>query len=187
MVEVDADDRRGERLRHVGRVEPAAEPDLEHRDVDAPPPEVRERRGRQHLEEGGVSLEHAAAHERGRRVAHVAHRAREVALADGVAVHRDPLVDPDEVRRRVAPRAEPRRAQHRVAVGRDRALAVRAGDQQRGIRALGVAHLRHERTHRLEAELDPETDALGEVQPGDAVSGETDHRGRITDNGTDSP
>ena len=175
MVEVDADDRRRHGVRHVGGVEPAAEAHLDDGHVDARPAEVREGGGGQHLEEGGVRVEDAAAHEARRRVPHRPHRPREVAVRDRAAVDRDPLVDAHEVGRRVAAGAQARGAQDRVAVGRDRALAVRARDEQRRARALGVPHLGHERAHRLEPELHPEAHPLREVEAGDAVGGEARH------------
>jgi hypothetical protein len=94
----DAHDRRGQGLDDVGRVQPAAEPDLQHRHVDPKAAEVGERRGGQHLEEGRVRLEHTPAHEPARRVADRPDRGREVAVADLAAVDRDPLVDPHQVR-----------------------------------------------------------------------------------------
>ena len=50
--------------------------------------------------------------------------------------------------------------------------------EQRRVGALGVAHLRDQRPHRLEPELHPEADALGEVRAGDAVGGERAMRRR---------
>ena len=98
MVEVDADDRRRDGLRDVGRVEAAAEADLQHGHVDPGAAEVLERRRCQDLEEGRVRLEPAPAHEPLGRVAHGAHGAAEGGVADRAAVHGDPLVDPHEVR-----------------------------------------------------------------------------------------
>ena len=138
-----------------------------------------------HLEEGRVRLEDAAADEPLGRVAHRAHRDREVAVGDRAPVDRDPLVHAHEVGRGVAAGAQARRAQRRVAVGRDRALAVRAGDQQRRVRALGVAHLGDERAHRLEPELHPEPHPPGEVETGDAVGGQWGH-GRLSLSGVRS-
>jgi hypothetical protein len=174
VVEVDAHDGRGDRLDDVRRVEPAPEADLEHGHVDPLPPEVLEGGGGQHLEERGVALEHAAAHEALGGVAHRADRGDEVARADLAAVDRDPLVEPDEVRRRVAPRPQARGPQRGVARGDDRALAVRARDEERGEGPLGVSHLGDEGAHRLEAELHAEPRALGEVA-GDTVGRQRRH------------
>ena len=132
MVEVDADDRGGDGLHDVGRVEPAAEARLEDGHVHALAAEVREGGGGRHLEEGRVRLEDPAADEPLGRVAHRAHRDREVAVGDLAPVHRDPLVHAHEVGGGVAAGAQARGAQRRVAVGRDRALAVRAGDSSDG-------------------------------------------------------
>ena len=169
---------RGERLDDVRGVEAAAEAHLEDGHVHALPAEVGEGGGGEHLEERGVRLQDAPADEALGRVAHVPHGAREVAVADLAAVHGDPLVDPHEVGRRVAAGAQARGAQHGVAVGGHRALAVGAGDEERRVGALGVAHLGDEGAHRLEAELDAEADAAGEVEAGDAVGGEGGIQGR---------
>jgi len=177
VVEIHAHDGRGRGLGDVRGVEPAAEPDLEHGDVDLLVAEVRQCGGRQHLEEGRVAAQHPPRHEPRRRVPHLVHGAREGGVGDRAAVHRDALVHPHEVRRGVAAGPQPRRPKRRVAVRRDRSLAVRPGDEQRRIRALGMAHLGHERAHRPEPELDPEADPLREIS-GDTMRGQGAHRPR---------
>ncbi len=58
MIVVDPRHDRHERLAHVGRVPPAAEPDLEDGRLDAGFPERGQRHRRQRLEErGGAGLE----------------------------------------------------------------------------------------------------------------------------------
>ena len=175
VVEVDADDGGGDGLHDVGRVEPPAEARLEDGHVHALAAEVREGGGRRHLEEGRVRLEDPAADEPLGRVADGAHRDREVVVGDLAPVDGDPLVHAHEVGRGVAAGAQARRPQRGVAVGRDRALAVRAGDEQRRVRALGVAHLGDERPHRLEPELHPEPHPSGEVETSDPVGGQWGH------------
>jgi hypothetical protein len=175
VVVVDADDGGGQGLRDVRGVEPAAEAHLEDGHLHALAPEVREGGGGEHLEEGGVGPEDAAANEALGRFAHGAHRDLEVVVGDLAAPHGDPLVDADEVRRGVAPGSQTRRAEHGVAVGGDRSLAVRARDEERRVRALGVAHLGDEGAHRPEAELDPEPHAPREVETGNPVGGQTSH------------
>jgi len=171
VVQIDAHDRRGRGLGDVRGVEPPAEADFEHGDVDLLTAEVGERGGRQHLEERRVAAQHAPRDQPRRRVPHLVHGAGESGAGDRATVDRDALVHPHEVRRGVAPGPQTRCAERRVAVRRDRSLAVRPGDQQRRTRALGMAHLGHERPHRLEPELDPEADPLREIA-GDPVRGQ---------------
>ena len=119
----------------VRGVEPPAQPDLQHRHVHPARGEVQEGRGGHRLEVGRVRRNAPGAHQRLRRVAHTQHRALERARGDLAAVDHDPLVQAHQVRRRVAAHREPGVAQRLVHDGHDRALAVRAGHQQRRPRA----------------------------------------------------
>ena len=71
MVEVDAHDRRCERVGDVGRVEPSAQAHLEHRGIDRRPAKQLERHRRRDLEEGRLALQHAVAPHRVDRIPHV--------------------------------------------------------------------------------------------------------------------
>lgn len=133
----------------VGRVEPAAEPDLEHGDVDLALVEVAERHHRERLE----------LRERDRRLTldrrpHEARPAREVRGQDGVAADAHALGDADEVRARVEADAIAGGVQDRREEGGGRALAVGAGHGHGEHVAVRVTEAREGGLDALEAELD---------------------------------
>ena len=130
-IEVIAVD--GRRCHDVGGVEPAAEADLEHRDVDAGAAEQLEGDRGRDFEERRLRL--AARRRRSRPSIARAHvgdrRDQRVARSTGRPSIDEPLGEIDQVRRGVARRAVAGGAQRRVDHRRDRALAVGAGDVDR--------------------------------------------------------
>jgi len=147
VVHRDAGDHGDRRVDRVGRVEPAAEPDLEHGDRHA---RVRDRDARDRRD----LLE-----ERQRIAARAAHRVRrrhDRALVDRLAADRDPLAQARQVRRRVRRHARVRageRGDHRDR----RALAVGAADvDDRPEPAIRRAQAIEEGPDPAEAEIDPE-------------------------------
>ena len=157
VVEPDRGDDRDDAVGDVGRVPAAAEADLDDRDVDGGVREGRERQRRQHLE---VRERHAAV---GRRVGvddgHVGLDLlprREQALGgDRLPVEADALAGVGEVRRREQAGAQAERPQQRLDHACRRALAVRAGDVDDGIRRLRAAEQVGECRDPREGRLDP--------------------------------
>jgi hypothetical protein len=98
VVQVDAHDGGGERLHHVGGVEPASHPHLEDRGVDRAVAEVGEGGGGQGLEVGGMAGDRPFPDEGGGGLAHPKDGRLQRGVGDVAAVHRDPLVHPREVR-----------------------------------------------------------------------------------------
>ncbi len=148
MIEVDRRDRRGDGVDDVRRVQPAAKSNLEHRDVDPLVAKHLQRQRRGRLEKARRRCQLA------RCLEHPTRDPIELIPADWTAIDREAFLEIDEVRRRVAARAQSRGTQPALDHRRDRSLAVRAGDDERRVRAIGVAEERDERPDLLEAELD---------------------------------
>ena len=165
VVPGDRGDDRDERADDVGRVEPAAHPDLEDRDVDPALGELHERKGRQDLEVGRVIGEPAFGHQAVDHGLQLREPRQESRRRDRSPVDTDPLLDSGEVRRRIEPRPEPVRPRDPVQHGRDRAFAVRPGHVDGEEAVLRVAQGRAERRDVLEAELDPEMLEAAEIVP----------------------
>ena len=75
---------------------------------------------------------------------------------DGSPVDQEPLSEVDQVRRRIPRRGDAGGHEGLVHHRRDRALAVGAGDVDRGEAALGMIELRAEPRDVVEAEFDAE-------------------------------
>ena len=171
VVLFDADDGGSEGLGDIGGVEPAPHAHLEHGRVHARPSEVDEGGRGEHLEVRRMGGDRPGADQPRGGGAHAGHRALEGRAPDVAAADRDPLVHAHEVGRGVAPDGEAGGAQRGVEVGHHRSLAVGAGHQQHGEGSLGMAELGAQRPHRGQAELDPETDAAGQVRGGAGAAG----------------
>ena len=160
MIERDRGDRGRDqaRRRHdVGRVEPAAEADLEDGDLDAGAAEELEGDRGRHFEEGRLRRSSPPSARRPSiDAAHVVDGRDQRVAGDRTAVDDEALREIDEMRRRVARRAVPGGAQRGVDHRRHRALAVGAGDVDRAERALGMAEPRDDGGDVVEAELDAE-------------------------------
>ena len=180
VVLLDAHDGGGQRRDDVGRVEPPSHPDLQHRHVHALAAEVVEAGGGEDLEVGGMGGDRARADEALGGAAHALDRGLERGRSHVAPAHRDALVDAHQVGRGVAAHHEARRAERGIGVGHDRSLPVGAGHEQRRERALGMLQFFAERPHRLQTELDAETDATRQVGggAGAAAGGPGRHRGR---------
>ncbi len=137
------------RRHDVRRVEPPAEPHLEHRELDLRGAKRDERRHRGRLEEAQV----------GRPLEHLEQERRERVVVERRAVDPNALAESPEMRRRVEPDMAPSRPRHRIDERRDRPFAVRPGDVRHLERPLRVAEARARVGHRTEAEAHPERDA----------------------------
>ena len=141
---------------HVGGVEPAAEPDLDDREVGGRFGEQQEGAGGQHLEHGdgrtGVDRLDALQRRDQRRLLH---------QASGDA---EPLGDGHEMRADGRMHLEPRRLGDRAQVGAGAALAVGAGDvDHRRQVLLGMAELAEQELQPMQAEVDQHR--VGALQP----------------------
>ena len=171
VVAGQAHDGRSQRLRDVGRVETPPHAHLEHGHVHSRAAEVVEGRGGQRLEVGGMRRDDAGGHEAFGGAADAAHRPVEGGVRDEPIVDGDPLVNAHEVGGGIAADAEARRPERGVDVGHDRPFAVGPGDEKRRVGAFGTSEGFGERPHRLEAELDAESDAGGEIGGGRPCAG----------------
>ena len=166
VIEIDRGNGRRHRAHDVGRVEPPAEADLEHGDVDRRAAEQFERRGGGHLEERRLNLKRALGSQPFDRVADLRDDRRQLAAVDGPAVNRKPFGEVDQVRGGVAGGAMTGGPQRRVDHGDDGTLPVRAGDVNRPEGPLGMAEPRHECRDIFQPELDPEAFEAEEVGEG---------------------
>ena len=148
VIEIDCRDRGGRCIDGIGGVEPAAEPHLEHRDINLGIAERFQRERRRGFEERGRRGEPVGGD------ADPSCEVLEVRAADGPAVDRDPLGQTDEMGRRVSARAIPGRAQAPFEHGRDRSLAVGARDHNRSKRLFRPSERREQSANLMEAELD---------------------------------
>src|SRR2546426_312445 len=162
VVEVDARQRRHRRRPDGGGVEPSAESDLQHGDVDGLTREVIERERRARLEHGGVQT----GHQGGDRVEAVG----DGVLRDGLAVDTDPFAERHEVRRGVEAHAAAVRLEDGGEHGGHRALAVGAGDLDERVAAPRVAERLQQRLDALEAGAHPRVLAAAQgEEPGDRL------------------
>ena len=149
MIERDVGNHRDQRLDDVGRVQPAAHADFEHRNLDADAGEVFECHHGQHLEEAGMPRQLAGAQKLLRRALDAIVNRAELDIGDGFAVHPNALVDAHQMRRAVERGLVSRNPQNRRQRRRRRAFAVGSGDQHAGKAPLGMAQrLQHRRAHR---------------------------------------
>ncbi len=140
VLEPDVREHDHRRAEDVRRVQPPAEPRLDHGRVDPLLGEVRERGGGQRLELRRTDPL--------RRGPDARDRAFE-ALRVGV----EPLVPAGDMRRGVGPDPEPLGTEERRRQPRRRRLAVRADDVDRRERLLRIVELGEERVHPVEPEL----------------------------------
>src|SRR4029453_15148212 len=162
VVVRDGRDRRRHREDRVGRVQAAAEADLEDREL---PPEVRDPLERKQ----GRELEVRERDPRSlQRRAQVGDQRADGGTWDRPPAGTDALREVHQVRRRVQPAAPPRRAQHGVEHRRRRSLAVGAGDVHRGEPLLGMAAQRQRGAHALELQI-PAAAPLEPLEPRDRL------------------
>ena len=166
VIELDVRDRRHAEVEDVGRVEAAAHPDLDERQVDLAPRELGDGHGGERFELG----------RRPDLVPDTIHggqdaldRRREVVAVDGDAVDCDPLAVAHEVRFRHGADAQSRRREHGPSHRDDRALAVRAANERAPQPTFGMADLGHEPLDPLEPHADPEAPSFAESGDGLAV------------------
>ncbi len=135
VVVLHVRDGRDAQVENVRGVEPAAQPDLDHRQVDLAPGKLAHRGGGERLELGRRTEPRGDGIDRRQ---HPRDRCGEPPLRDRRAVDRDPLAIAHEVRLRHRAGAQPGRAQGGACKRDDAALAVRARDErapQSGLRA----------------------------------------------------
>jgi len=110
MVERDIGDDTESRLHHIGRIQPPAHADLEHRNSHFPARKVLKGDRGQHLEKAGMPRQFAFTHQAiGGAVDQIVHQGK-IAVADLFSVDLYTLVDPHQVGRGVEPGAQPRYA-----------------------------------------------------------------------------
>ena len=146
VVEPDVDDdRRLGRRDDVGGIELAAQADFEHYDVARMARKILHRDAGDQLEFGRVFVEGVGQRlDAGRDLG-------QLAVGNGFVVDLHPLVEANDVRRGVQPRAVARGAEHVGQHRGGRSLAVRAGDVDEFELFLRVSHARKQRAGAAEA------------------------------------
>jgi hypothetical protein len=156
VLEPDAGEHLHARGDHAGGVVAAAEPGLDHRDLDLAARQLVVGRRGERLELGHAVVGlGGAVHER-RRVRRALDRGREVLLRDGLLPHLDPLAERAQVRRGVAAGAQAVAGEDRGGEAGGRRLAVRADHVDRLELALREPQDRHQPAHPVEPEAHPE-------------------------------
>ena len=145
MVEGDARHHGDVAVQRIGRVQAAAEADLDHRGIDALPGEGQQAERGRRLEEGGVDLLRPRENVLGTRLQPV--------QGDRVPVRRDALREGDEVRRGIASGEGSSGPEHRVRCGGDGTLPVRSADMEHPKPVLRSAKALQDELDALEAPL----------------------------------
>ena len=140
----------------VGRVEPAAQPDFDDRQIDADFGEPEERDGGQDLELGRVAV--AAGHDVG-FCQDPAHQSREGVGFNGLAANPKPLAIGDQMGLGRFADPIPGRGQCGAHERQHAALAVRAGDQGAAERSLGMIEPGQECTCASQPQVNAESPA----------------------------
>ena len=140
----------------VGGVEPAAQPDFDHRDLDARAPKHLEGHGRGGFEEGRRDRQPTLLPQPFGQRQHVVRHGVQRRGVDLLAADDEALGQVAQVRRDIARRTHARRQQRRMRHRRHRALAVRPRDVQRLEAAFGMPERFAEALDVLETKLDPE-------------------------------
>ncbi len=159
VVEIDVRDRGHSSVPGVGRVQPAAEPDLDERQVDAFLGEPAEDHRGEELELGRRTEPAGNAIGRGERLAD---EPGERGRVDRAPADLEALAVRHEVRLRRLAGAMAGRPERRSGQGQDTALAIRARDQGPPNRALRIAELTQECACPAKPEPDTEAAAIGE-------------------------
>ena len=154
MVESDGSDDRDLGLHDVGGVQPAAEADLDDREVGAPPLELQERHRGHELEKRRV-LVRAVRGNPCRHGLELGGVGRDFRLGEQPPVDLHPFAELHQVRRSVEPGVPTGGVEDRVEHGRDRPLAVRARDMQHRITSLRVPQRFRQPPHAVDPELHP--------------------------------
>ncbi len=158
------------RLDRVGRIQPPAQPHLQHRQLHAVLREPAERNRRQQLEEAWIVRQFGPRNQPRRRGIHASKDAPKLRvgnLQQSAAPSRNstrnlhPLIHPQQVRRRIQSRLQPRRVGNRRQRRRRRALAIGARNQHRRKALLRIAQRLQQRADMLQRKLPPHHDARG--------------------------
>jgi hypothetical protein len=156
VVEVDVRDRGHAAVPGMGRVEPAAKPDLDDREVNAGIREVAERERGEELElrRRAVAPGDPVCDRQARP-----DEAREIGGGDGVAGDADPLAIAHQVWLRRLPGTIPGSREAGADERNDAALAVRPADERAADPLLGVPKRRQQGPGPSQAQPDPEAPA----------------------------
>ena len=141
----DDADRRGDDIR---RVEPPAEADLDHRDIDLFLREAAKRERRAQFELGDLHAVLLAGLHRG---PYTFHQRGQLIARNRFAVDADALVVYLDIRRGIQPGLVSRRAEHALDHRAAGALAVRSGDVHHGQLFLRIAEPAHQGAHIFKA------------------------------------
>ncbi len=156
MIEVDGGDGARNRRDHVCRVEPSAEPDLDHANLDRGAPKQLEGDRRRGLEERRLHGQDAGRSQSIRAGQHVVHNRLEGGRLDGTIVDDEPLVEIAQMGRGITPGVDTGGAQRRVRHRGHRSLAVGARDVQGGEAPLRMTERLAEGGDVIEPQLDAE-------------------------------
>ena len=180
VVEIDVGHDRHAAVPGMGRVEPAAQPDLDQRDVRTDLGEAREDDRGQQLELGRVAVAS------GDPVCDGQDSPTSRAKSSGrdrPAIDLDPLAIRDQVRLRGRPDPMAGRPERRLGQRQDAALAVRPGDERAADRSFRVVELAQQGARPAEPQPDAEPAALGQRAQRLLVGetgGRLGHRGPVT-------
>ena len=153
MIERDVGDDAEPRLNHVGRVQTPAHSDLEHNHIWPAAGKILKGHRRQRLEKAGMPRQISFPNQPLRSpVDHVMEH-REIVVADRFAIEANPLVNPNQMRRSIKPRLQPRSLQDGSESSGRRTLAVRACDQHRRKTILRMPQRREQHAHVRQIEL----------------------------------
>src|SRR5258706_11899996 len=139
VVESYIPDHADARLDDVGRIEASSHTDFEDRDFDWNFGEMLEGNGGNHLEKAGMPWKFAFGDEILSSPFDAVVQAGEIIVSDGGAVHANPFVNADQMRRGVETDAISGHLQDGSEGGSRRAFAVGSRDQHRGELGLRAA------------------------------------------------
>ena len=88
-------------LNHVGGIQSPAHAYFEHGQIDFPPRKIFKRHSRQHLKEARMPWQLAFADQPLRRTIHHVVQQGKIIIADFSAINSDPLINANQVRRRI--------------------------------------------------------------------------------------
>lgn len=154
MVKADGGDDRDLRLHDISRVQPAAEANLDDGQISTPALELQERHRCHEFKKGRVLVGGIRRGPGGQRAEFVG-VGDDFRLGEQAAIHLHAFAEFHQVRRGVEPGAPAGGVQDGVEHGRDRTLAVGAGNVDHRIAALGVVECRGEPAHPVDAKLRP--------------------------------
>ena len=153
MIERDVSDDAEARVNHVGRIQTPAHADLKHNHVRPVPREILKAHRGERFKKAGMPRQIAFSHQPfSGPVDHIMEHG-EIVVGDRFAIEANPLVDANQMRRRIEPRLQPRSLQNgRQSSGR-RTFAVGARDQHSWETILRMPQRREQHAHVRQIEL----------------------------------